>query len=266
MKFMVDHDYHLHSYLSLCSLDPQQTTGRMLAYAEANDLHELCLTDHFWDASIPVNDDFYVHQDYPHIAQALPLPQADGVRFFFGCETDIDKNGRLGLTANTLDRFDFVIIPTTHLHMDGFTISPEDHAMDRRVQLYIHRLDALLDMDLPFYKVGIAHLTCPLIAPASWGDHIELIRRIPSDTFRRLFARLAQRGAGVELNLDSFAYNSNDLEEILRPYRIAMACGCHFYLGSDAHHPAGLDAAKANFEHLITLLGLTEEKKFRFHR
>ena len=266
MKYIVDHDYHLHSHLSLCSLDPKQTTARMLSYAASSGLHELCLTDHFWDETLPVTFEFYARQDYSHIAQALPLPERDGVRFFFGCETDIDQNGRLGLAPDTFSRFDFVIIPTTHLHMEGFTIAPEDSPLDRRVQLYIRRLDALLDMELPFHKVGIAHLTCPLIAPASWADHIELIRRIPSDTFRRLFTRVAQRGAGVELNLDAFAYTPGDLSEILRPYRIALACGCRFYLGSDAHHPAGLDAAKANFDRLVHLLDLTEDRKFRFHR
>ena len=243
MKYMVDHDYHLHSHLSLCSDDPRQTTARMLAYAAANGLRELCLTDHFWDEAIAVTFDFYARQNYAHIAQALPLPQSDGIRFFFGCETDMDQNGRLGLMDKTFDQFDFVIIPTTHLHMEGFTIAPEDRSLERRAQLYVSRLDALLDMDLPFQKIGIAHLTCPLIAPASWADHIELIRRIPSDTFHRLFARVAERGAGVELNLDASAYTPHELAEILRPYRIAMACGCRFYLGSDAHHPAGLDAA-----------------------
>lgn len=266
MKYMVDHDYHLHSHLSLCSDDPRQTTARMLAYAAANGLRELCLTDHFWDEAIAVTFDFYARQNYAHIAQALPLPQSDGIRFFFGCETDMDQNGRLGLMDKTFDQFDFVIIPTTHLHMEGFTIAPEDRSLERRAQLYVSRLDALLDMDLPFQKIGIAHLTCPLIAPASWADHIELIRRISSDTFHRLFARVAERGAGVELNLDASAYTPHELAEILRPYRIAMACGCRFYLGSDAHHPAGLDAAKDNFNRLINLLDLTEDRKFRFHK
>ena len=53
-----------------------------------------------------------------------------------------------------------------------------------------------------------------------------------------------------------------DADIILRPYRIAKECGCKFYLGSDAHSPGGLDAAKPIFEKVIDLLELTEEDKF----
>ena len=50
----------------------------------------------------------------------------------------------------------------------------------------------------------------------------------------------------------------------LLPYRIAKEEGCRFYLGSDAHHPAGLKAAKANFEAIVDLLDLTEDDKIPF--
>ena len=43
--------------------------------------------------------------------------------------------------------------------------------------------------------------------------------------------------------------------------RIAREEGCRFYLGSDAHTPAELAKAKANFEAIIDLLGLTEDDK-----
>ena len=36
MRYAFDHDYHIHSYLSSCSKDPEQTAERILAYAEEN--------------------------------------------------------------------------------------------------------------------------------------------------------------------------------------------------------------------------------------
>ena len=38
MKFQIDHDYHIHSKLSSCSRDPEQTNERILQYAKENGL------------------------------------------------------------------------------------------------------------------------------------------------------------------------------------------------------------------------------------
>ena len=34
MKFQIDHDLHIHTFLSNCSSDPEQTPLRILDYAE----------------------------------------------------------------------------------------------------------------------------------------------------------------------------------------------------------------------------------------
>ena len=65
------------------------------------------------------------------------------------------------------------------------------------------------------------------------------------------------------MNFSVDKYEKDDLEKILRPYRIAKEKGCKFYIGSDAHHPAPLDAAKERFEKVIDALELEEEDKFR---
>jgi Ohr subfamily peroxiredoxin len=50
--------------------------------------------------------------------------------------------------------------------MVGLTITEDDaNAPDtnqRRARLWVSRMDALLAQDLPFYKIGIAHLACGL--------------------------------------------------------------------------------------------------------
>lgn len=267
MKYIFDHDYHIHSQLSECSSDPEQTTQRILQYAKDNQLHSLCLTDHFWDETVPGASPWYQPQNYPWICQAKPLPQAEGVEFLFGCETDLDKHMTLGLAAEHFDRFDFVVIPTTHLHMKGFTITEEDAgSLERRAQLWISRLDGLLDMPLPFHKVGIAHLTCGLIVPRDREGYLQLLDMLPEEQLQRLFSKAAEVGVGIELNYSDMCFCDSEAETVLRPYRIAKNCGCKFYCGSDAHHPKGLLTCKAVFERAIDLLGLEESDKFHIER
>lgn len=256
LNLPIDHDYHLHSHLSLCSNDPGQTTERMLAYAEQNGFHTLCLTDHYWDAAVPGAEsfDFYSIQNYEHIAAALPLPESDKVRFQFGCETDMDKHFTLGISKDSFSLFDRVIIPTTHLHMTGFTIDPEDNPPERRAELYIRRLKELLDKDIPFEKVTIAHLSCSLIRPTG-GTALDVLDRISDEALVDVLTDVAKSGAAVEINEAASIYSTpEELARALRPLRIAAACGCTMVLGSDAHHPAELDGAKANFEALLAAI------------
>ena len=157
MKFRFDHDYHINSQLSLCSGDPEQSNERILQYAKDNGLSEIVLTDHFWDERIPKAPEWYKKQNFDHIKQALPLPQDENVRFLFGAETEFPRYCEVAMARETFDELDFVIIPTTHLHMRGLTITEEDyHSDDARGRLWGSRMDALLDLDLPFHKIGIA--------------------------------------------------------------------------------------------------------------
>jgi len=263
MKYRIDHDYHIHSQLSSCSRDPEQTPARILQYAKDHGLSRICLTDHYWDSAVAGAIPWYVKQNFDHIAEAKPLPQADGIEFLFGCETDLKKDLTLGVPPARWDDFDFIIVPTTHLHMHGFTIAEADtHSNARRAELWVERLDALLDMSLPFEKIGIAHLACGLINKASREEFLDTLGRIPSDEMERLFAKAASLGCGIELNQSDMSFADSEADAVLRPFRIAKACGCKFYLGSDAHHPDALDSAPAIFARAIDLLDLKESDKF----
>ncbi len=263
MRYIIDHDLHIHSYLSLCSKDEQQNPTRILEYAKKNDFKKVCLTDHFWDESVDGGAyyKFYALQGYKHISQILPLPKDDSVEFLFGCETEIDKNFQIGVSKRMMEKFDFIIVPTTHMHM-SFTVNL-DAELEERAEIYVKRLESLLKMDLPFEKIGIAHLTCPLLAPKERRDHITVLDMVSDEKFRELFLKAKEKGAGIELNFNSFDYSERELESVLRPYKIASECGCKFYFGSDAHHPDKFEGARANFENIIDLLELKEEQKFQ---
>ena len=259
MRYLVDNDLHIHSKLSSCSRHEEQTPENILAYAEKNGLSTICLADHMWDDRIPGASKWYAPQTYEHIRQSLPLPQSDKVRFLFGCETELDRHLTLGISREVIDELDFVIIPTNHLHMHGFTLDGSE-GVEERARLCVERLDAVLDMDLPFHKIGIAHFTGTLTFK---GRHREVYAAIPEAEYHRRFAKAAQRGVGIELNFGSLSLTDETRPIELLPYQIAKAEGCKFYFGSDAHTPGDFVRAKENFENIVDLLGLTEEDKFR---
>ena len=262
MKFAIDHDLHIHSYLSTCSRDPLQSSENILKYAESNSLKTICLTNHFWDKTAGKSNDWYEPQDLEHISSALPLPQTKKVRFLFGCETEIDKNLTLGLTPDNYDKFDFIVIPTTHLNSIGFNLTEEDayNAITRGLT-WIKRLDAVLNMDLPFHKIGIAHLACSLIAPTR-EEYLDTLSSIAESEMRRLFTKAAELGVGIEINSADMSYDKSEENIVLRPFRNAKECGCKFYLGSDSHHPDDFKRAIPAFKRAITILKLTESDKF----
>ena len=267
MRYVYDNDLHIHSKLSICSHDEEQTVERILRYAVDNNLKTICITDHFWSENVQMikntwGSDFYAKQDYRHISKSLPLPQSDGIRFLFGCETEMDKSMNIGISQNDFDKFDFIVIPTTHMHVDSYTVSDEDiSCVQNRAKAWITRLDALIKKDLPFYKIGIAHLTCSLIAPTR-EEYLEVLNLIPEVEMMRLFEEISQLGAGIELNLSDMMFDNSEKDVVLRPYKIAKKCGGKFYFGSDAHHPESFKKARAVFERVIDTLELEEKDKF----
>ena len=262
MKYIIDNDMHIHSKLSLCSNDPEQTCENILSRAKENGLKTICITDHFWDESVEGASNWYKKQNYQHIAEAKPLPQTEGIRFLFGCETELNANLTIGLSKEKYDLFDFIIIPTTHFHMRGFTI-PEEDAVNAqsRANAWVKRIDAVLNMDLPFHKVGIAHLTCKLIAPTR-EEYLDVLRLLPEAELVRIFSRAAELGVGIELNATDMNFEENEAGTVLRIYKIAKACKCKFYLGSDAHHLDKFDIMMPVFDRAVNLLGLSEDDKF----
>lgn len=260
MRYIVDHDLHIHSWYSPCSRDPEQTTERILRHAVDSGFKTICLTDHFWDSAVPCENNGWSNNNYEKNSVVLPLPRAEGVRYLFGCEADMNRLDVIGITPETCEKFDFVIVPTNHLHMTGFTADPSLSTIEDFRESYLKRLNILLASDLPLRKVGIAHLTCHL---AYKTDPLTFYDGFSREVWEDIFRRAAAAGCGIELNFNAAELDTDQKREVfLRPYRVAKEQGCRFYFGSDAHHPAGLLKAKANFEQIVDLLNLTEDDKY----
>ena len=266
MKYVFDHDYHIHSYISQCSGDPEQNMENILKAAKRRGLKRIILTDHFWDENVPGASNWYAtYHKLSDLKKALPLPKDDEVEFLFGCETDMFQKGVIGISPERYDEFDFIIVATTHMHMKGYVINEEDYGVPERLaKVWIENFDVLLSSDLPFGKVGIAHLATKCIAVEN-NMHIEVLKLIPDSEMYRLFTRAAELGLAIELNGSDFGFDDKDADAVLRPFRIAKECGCKFYYGSDAHKDREY-RVDANFPRAIELLGLTEDDKFVLKR
>jgi len=265
MKFQIDHDLHIHSMISPCAgNDPRQTKEAILSYGVCSDLRLLCLADHIWDEKSPTKSQWSwlsCGNDMARARSILPLPQSKHCRFLFGMEVDMDMEGNLAATREEMDTLDFLVFAPSHLHMDGFTVprgldsSPEVHK-----NLYLKRMDILLNADIPYGKTGLAHPACSLACKA---DPVRMFDLITDREYEQMWTRVRDKGMGVEINI-SERYTPEELERVMRLYRIAKAVGCKFYLGGDAHIPEETRGLIRKFQKHIDILGLTEEDKLPF--
>ncbi len=267
MNFPIDHDLHLHTHLSLCSNDPDETPAAILEFAKANGYTALCATDHFWDSpAVPGASGWYLKQDLAHVRADAPLPVDDNVHFHFGCETEWCGGAALGIAPEHYGEFDFIVVPPNHFHMKGFVRPLDVDTPEKAALLLVERLEGLLEHPLPWAKVGIAHLNCGLMF--SEGDLGVVLRAVPEDRFRAAMRAFAERGAGIELNCGCFRGNKLHRpgyreEDELRLFRFAKDEGCRFYLASDAHHPKELEAVTDVGPSVVSALGLDGRHLYR---
>lgn len=264
MRYVTDNDLHIHTYLSPCSGDERQNPEFLLEYAKKNGFSTICITDHYWDPKVPGATAYLAKLDTELLKKALPLPKSEGVRFLFGAETELDRFGNLAIEKETCDEFDFVVVPINHFHMEGFTIADEEfNNVEAVAKRWLERFNYVLDKDLPFGKIGFAHLSCELMITSYRRGHLDVMKAIPEGDTYDVFKRAAEKGAGIELNFETFFdYTGAELEELMEPYRIAKSAGCKFYFGSDGHHPEDMERSKEKFERVVDLLDLTEDDKF----
>lgn len=269
MRYIIDHDFHIHSGGSMCSGDPNQTPARILQYAVDEGFVAVALTDHFWDETVPMptggwGPDFYGPQNYPHISKNLPLPQQEGIRYLFGAEVDMTLDGTVGISARRLATMDFVLISISHFHCTDFTIRGEDAATSQgRATVLLNKLEQLLDYDLPWHKIGLAHLTGPKLGGGDPDAHCEVLRLVKGERLTALFKKAAALGVGIELNTATFRFG-NDAEEqaVVDFYAHAKECGCRFFFGSDAHGADGFVYHRQRGQRMADSLGLTEADIF----
>lgn len=236
------------------------TPQRLLDHAVASGYDIVAITDHLWDSAVPGASEWYAPQDIDHVRQALPLPQHPGIDYLFGCETEYCGGTKLGLARAHFDLFDIVVIPVNHTHMIGFVRPPEITTEAQMAELIPERLEQLQALDLPWRKVGIAHLSAKIMFRE--GDVGRILALMDSARLARIFDRFASLGAGIELNAGTFAQWKENPDVWLKLYRLAKRAGCRFYCASDAHRVETMDSIGQILPEVVDALGLTEADRF----
>ena len=267
MRFIIDHDLHIHSNISSCANYPDNTPSDIMKAAKNVGIKKIALTDHFWDMDVKC-DIKAGSCGFDKLKSALPLPKDEEVEFLFGCEADVNYDMVVGVSSDKFDLFDIMLISLTHNHKVGKTIREEDNLNPERLsKIWISRIESLLNMDLPFKKIGLSHLTAAHIARESEEVYKKTLDLIDEDDMKRVFTLAAERSVGIELNATDMKYTEENKDRILRIYRVAKECGCKFFCGGDSHHPSGVEYPRVSFiENEIDELSLTEDDKWPLAR
>ncbi len=261
MRYIADHDFHIHSTCSPCCSDPMQTPETILNYAKENGFRKVCLTNHFWDEDVWSPNTWHPDEKFSFISQVLPLPQAEGIDFLFGAEADMDYNFTVGISEKRFENFDFIVVSTTHLQIEGYTVKKTIETPEEAAEIWLARLNTLLENDFPWHKMGIAHLTTGHIFE---GGALPVVKLLKDEDLYSVFGKCAKKGVGIELNIKTLGLSSDEKNALLHPFAVAKDCGCKFYMGSDSHNTSALKTVKENFEDVITALNLKESDKLPF--
>ena len=239
---ILSHDIHVHTCLSACSGDPEAVPDGMLAAAARYGLQTIGFADHLWDAAVPGASDWYRPQDLAHISRIRAQMPADthGVRVLIGCETEYVGGGVVGISPEAAEGLDFVLVPHSHFHMEGFVRPAEIRAPREVAELMRQRFAEVVGLEV---TTGVAH---PFL-PCGFSEQTdEIIGEIGDGEFTDVFARAAERGVSLEITTGAFpSINGGETEgfhdqTFLRVYGLGMEAGCVFHLASDTHSLAGM--------------------------
>ncbi len=263
----IQHDVHMHTYLSRCSNDPDFLPPVIIDRSKNNGIKLLGFTDHMWDKSMPGGDnDVYRYQDFEHVRkiQDLMPENIEGIKILFGCETEYYGKGRIGISRETADKFDYVIAPTNHT----LTFYAKEEGLKTASDIageLVKRLREVLSFDV---ATGICHPMLPL-GFFDIGD--EIFKSISNEEFNECFSMAKEKRVSLEINSCTFpgiydrGTNGFTDETYLRFFTLAKEAGCKFHFGSDAHSIEDIDRL-LKLEPYLDLLKITEADVLPFFR
>ncbi|NMA07716.1 MAG: PHP domain-containing protein [Clostridiales bacterium] len=256
----LNQDLHVHTNLSLCAKS-DATVDAYLALCKDEGITTIGFSDHFWDPNVPGASDWYAKQDFTHInVLRTRIPKdTHGVQVRFGCETEYCGHGKLGISRETARLLDFVLVPTSHTHMKGFTVPFDLHTPEQYRRIMLDRTYEVVHMGI---ATGIAHPFVPLGCTCIE----ETLHGITDSDYRKVCEAAAKNGVAMEINPDIFNHKcADDADgqpgEYRRFFTIARECGCKFFAGCDAHTPKSF-LCHDRIREFARICGITEDNIF----
>lgn len=255
------YDLHIHTPLSVCSNDPEQTVENIVSYAAKNGISTVCIANHVWDCEIPAGSDFYAQQPFCHIMKIRDqIPkELHGVRVLVGAETEF-ASGHVMLKKEYRDRLDFVLVPHSHIHMYGLVLPAYCKNFALKAKYLKESFCDLVSQDA---ASAIAHPFSP-VGHDSWGTRA-VLSCITDEEYAQCFLLAKAHHTALEINGGAFVKDWNNaacMAEHERVFSIARDCGCTFTLGSDAHSVKELDNIHVAVK-MAQRLGIGEDRFLR---
>lgn len=124
MKF--HHDVHTHTHISSCSGDRLATPENYIRAAAELGHTTFGFSNHLWDETVEGENGWYHKQCFAHIlSEKERIFSLDncGMKILFGAEVEYcGKSDTLAIKAENASVLDYVLVPHTHVHMEGFVI------------------------------------------------------------------------------------------------------------------------------------------------
>lgn len=261
LRVRINHDLHVHTFLSSCSKDKQAVPPAIIERAQTQNLEIIGFADHLWDATVDGASSWYASQDTAHLLQIKEQIPTDphGIKILVGCETEYRGNGRIGISRATAEQLDFVLVPFTHFHMGAYMATPEEVATaDAIAKTTVRRFQEVLTLGL---ATGLAH---PFMLCGYKERSDDILGRISDAAFADCFGQAAQQGVSIEIHPGYFPSLRGPIcegyhdETFLRILSIAKQCGCRFHFASDTHTLDGIGSVHQLAPYLAEL-GITNE-------
>ena len=252
------YDLHIHTNLSVCSSDPEQTVENIVKYAKENGIPTVAITNHVWDCELPAGSDFYAQQPFAHIMKIREQIPAEthGVRVLVGAESEFASK-HVMLKKESRDQLDFLLIPHSHIHMYGLVLPKECTNFALKAKYLKESFCDLVSKDA---ATAIAHPFAPL-GSDPYGVRA-ILSSITDDEFAACFALAKEHDTALEINGTEMLKVwdvPSALYEYERVFSIARDCGCIFTMGSDAHAVFALDNIHYSVK-MAEKLGIGEDR------
>lgn len=255
----IQHDLHVHTYLSACCRDKaNMTVPNVLTAAIELGLSTVGFSDHVWMNEAVSPSSWYRPQDARQIARLRADLESLGstpVRVSVGCEADMRAPGQFSITRAFAESLDHVLLACSHFHMKGFVEQPADSSPRAMAEHLVKFFVAGVQSGL---ATSIAHPFIPL------GDTARLDAILGSLSDAELtdaLGQAAEHNVALEITLGFLPKEENGptfhLETPLRLLTLAKQAGCRFTFGSDAHDLPTLNRLP-QLQKLVDTLGLTE--------
>lgn len=260
----IDHDLHIHTYLSSCCSDKEnQTPKKILALAEKIGLETVGFLDHLWTNTQLEPSDWYRPQDERQITRLRHdlMSVSSPVRVLVGCEADTIAPCKFSITREFAETLDYVGLSCSHLHMKELVQQPKD---DSPRSLGEH----LITFFVSAAKSGLATVIVHPFLPFGYNSQYDkAIASLSDAELFDAFSVTAEMGIALEITT-SFLPPTEEkngsaapvfsIETPLRILSLAKDAGCKFCLGSDAHTPDQMRRL-AELEIITKYLDLSKE-------